>query len=105
MKYQVLNISTFAKIAYACHFYPDDAFFLAVLMEHHYMSGGGKFELEAKELMGLTGISADKARRSYKKLNQLGFVTKTIKKNSFGVPVNNYQLDIERIHLAFPEDE
>jgi hypothetical protein len=100
MKTQVLNLDIFSKLVRACSNNTDDAIFLTLLIEHYYKYKSCRFELTADEVLELTGISSDKARRSYKRLKELSFIDKFVKKNQIGVPVNHYEVDIDNINAA-----
>jgi predicted transcriptional regulator len=101
MKYSVLNYPHFSHYIRICGKNTDDALFLALLVEHHNKYYASRYPLSSEEVTELIGLSPTKARRCYKRLYDLGFVIKTVKKLPNGVPVNHYEVDAEKVNIAF----
>jgi hypothetical protein len=97
---KVVNFDTFLHIVRVCSNNTDDAIFLALMIECYWRYSGCRFPLSSETMEAYTGLSSDKARRCYKRLNELGFVVKTVRRNQIGTPVNHYEVDIDTIQLA-----
>lgn len=98
---KVINFETFKHLLRLCSNNTDDAIFLALMIENYYKYSGCRFPISAEDLQGNTGLSPDKSRRCYKRLYDLGFIVKTVKKNQVGTPINHYEVDVDNINAAF----
>ncbi len=101
MNFSILNYNTFPKCLDICNKNTDDAILLSLFVEFNNHNYGSEFALSADEINQLIGLSYEKSRRCYKRLYNLGFVVKRVKKLDNGVPVNHYQVDAENLNNAF----